>query len=303
MKPLIAIVGPTAVGKTAVGILLAERIGGEIISVDSGAVYRGLDIGTAKPTPNERKRVPFHLVDVADPNEAFTASKFRELALQAIDAIHSRGKRVLLVGGTGLYLRVLLHGFSLAPPPSDPDLRAELMAQVHQLGAPALHQRLMEVDPHAGSRIHPNDAVRIVRALEVYQMTGVPLSQWQSRADTELPALKFGLTLPREQLYQRIDDRVDQMMAQGMLQEVQNLLQSGYNIALPALKGLGYRHLVAYLQGLVSLEEAIRLWKRDTRRFAKRQMTWFRKEPGIQWIEMNHSPEVIAPKLQTMIEE
>ncbi|MFQ3611667.1 MAG: tRNA (adenosine(37)-N6)-dimethylallyltransferase MiaA [Fimbriimonadales bacterium] len=304
MKPLIAIVGPTAVGKTAVGIRLAELLEGEIISVDSGAVYRGLDIGTAKPTLEEQRRVRFHLIDVADPDEVFTAAKFRELALQAMEAIQARGKRVLLVGGTGLYLRVLLHGFSLAPPPADPDLRAELMAEVQQQGAPALHQRLMAIDPVAGSRIHPNDAVRIVRALEVYQMTGVPISRWQSRTEAELPALKFGLTLPREMLYQRIDARVDQMMAQGMLQEVRNLLQSGYNIDLPALKGLGYRHLVAYLQNRVSLEEAVRQWKRDTRRFAKRQMTWFRKEPGILWIESsNDSAEMIAQELRTTIEE
>ncbi len=303
MEPLIAIVGPTAVGKTEVGIRLAERLGGEIISVDSGAVYRGLDIGTAKPTPEERARVRFHLIDIADPDEVFTASKFRNLALEAIRDIQARGKRVLLVGGTGLYLRVLLHGFSLAPPPSDPSLRANLMEQAKALGAPALHQRLMQIDPTAGARIHPNDTVRIVRALEVYQMTGVPLSQWQARADSEIPTLKFGLTMPREKLYQRIDARVDQMLAQGMLQEVQNLLQSGYNIDLPALKGLGYRHLIACLQGTVSLEEAIQLWKRDTRRFAKRQMTWFRKEPGIHWIEVDDSAEMIAQRLRTMIEE
>lgn len=291
MQPLIVILGPTAIGKTEVGILLAERIGGEIISADSSAVYRGLDIGSAKPTREEQRRVRFHLIDVADPGEVFTAAKFRELALQAIAEIQARGKRVLIVGGTGLYVRVLLHGFSLAPPPADPDVRARWKAEVERVGAPALHEQLKQIDPIAATRIHPNDAVRITRAFEVYEMTGVPISHWQQHAETELPALKIGLTLPREMLYQRIDQRVDAMIQQGMLQEVQLLLQKGYNPDQPALKGLGYRHLFRYIQGHIDWDEAVRLWKRDTRRFAKRQITWFRKEPGIHWIDASQGSE------------
>ncbi len=291
MQPLIVILGPTAIGKTEVGILLAERIGGEIISADSSAVYRGLDIGSAKPTREEQRRVRFHLIDVADPDEVFTAAKFRELALQAIAEIQARGKRVLIVGGTGLYVRVLLHGFSLAPPPADPDVRARWKAEVERVGAPALHEQLKQIDPIAAARIHPNDAVRITRAFEVYEMTGVPISHWQQHAETELPALKIGLTLPREMLYQRIDQRVDAMIQQGMLQEVQLLLQKGYNPDQPALKGLGYRHLFRYIQGHIDWDEAVRLWKRDTRRFAKRQITWFRKEPGIHWIDASQGSE------------
>ncbi|MCS6923700.1 MAG: tRNA (adenosine(37)-N6)-dimethylallyltransferase MiaA, partial [Fimbriimonadales bacterium] len=243
MQPLIVILGPTATGKTEVGILLAERWNGEIISADSSAVYRGLDIGSAKPTPEERRRVRFHLIDVADPDEVFTAARFRELALEAIADIQARGKRVFIVGGTGLYIRVLLHGFSLAPPPADPEIRARWKKEVERVGAPALHERLKQIDPIAAARIHPNDAVRITRALEVYEMTGVPISQWQHQAHAELPALKFGLTMPRELLYRRIDQRVDKMIEQGMLQEVQRLLEKGYNPEQPALKGLGYRHL------------------------------------------------------------
>jgi tRNA dimethylallyltransferase len=303
VQPLIVILGPTATGKTDVGILLAERLDGEIISADSSAVYRGLDIGSAKPTPEEQQRVRFHLIDVADPDEVFTAAKFRELALQAIDAIRQRGKRVLIVGGTGLYLRVLLHGFSLAPPPADPEVRARWKTEVERVGAPALHERLKQIDPVAAARIHPNDAVRITRAFEVYEMTGVPISQWQQHAETELPTIKIGLTMPRELLYQRIDQRVDQMIARGMLQEVQNLLQKGYNPEQPALKGLGYRHLIGYIQGRTSWDEAVRLWKRDTRRFAKRQMTWFRREPGVQWIDASQGSERTAESMTTLLME
>jgi tRNA dimethylallyltransferase len=300
---VVVILGPTAVGKTAVGLRVAEQIGGEIISADSAAVYRGMDIGTAKPTAEERARVRFHLIDVADPDEPFTAAKFRELALEAIRDIQARGKRVLIVGGTGLYLRVLLHGFSLAPPPRDPTIRKRLQQEAREQGLPALYARLQQVDPQAAARIHPNDAVRIIRALEVYEMTGKPVSEWQHRADSELPALKLGLTMPRPLLYRRINERVDQMMAQGFLQEVQNLLSKGYNRDLPALKGLGYRHLIAYLTGEMGLEEAVALWKRDTRRFAKRQMTWFRREPGVHWLDASGGVEATAQCIVQLINE
>ncbi|MCS7273306.1 MAG: tRNA (adenosine(37)-N6)-dimethylallyltransferase MiaA [Fimbriimonadales bacterium] len=303
MQQVVVILGPTAVGKTEVGIELATRWDAEIISADSSAVYRGLDIGSAKPTPEEQQRVRFHLIDVADPSEVFTAARFRELALQAIEDIQRRGKRVLIVGGTGLYIRVLLHGFSLAPPPADPEIRARWRAEVARVGAPALHERLKQIDPVAAARIHPNDAMRITRALEVYEMTGIPISQWQQRAPSELPALKIGLTMPRDLLYRRIDERVDKMIAQGMLQEVQQLLQKGYNPQQPALKGLGYRHLIGYIQGCLSWDEAVRLWKRDTRRFAKRQMTWFRKEPGVHWIDASRGKAYVIESIEALLME
>lgn len=303
MQRVWVIAGPTAVGKTDVGLLLAERWGGEIISADSSAVYRGLDIGSAKPTLDQRRRVRFHLIDVADPSEVFTAARFRELALEAIADIQARGKRVLIVGGTGLYLRVLLHGFSLAPPPADPEVRARWRAEVERMGAPALHARLQQIDPVAAARIHPNDAMRITRALEVYAMTGIPISQWQQHADTEQPAIKIVLTMPREMLYTRIDQRVEKMIAQGMLQEVQTLLQKGYTPAQPALKGLGYRHVIEYLQGRVSWSEAVRLWKCGTRRFAKRQITWFRKEPGVHWVDASPGIEQTARLVEILLME
>ncbi|MDW8106283.1 MAG: tRNA (adenosine(37)-N6)-dimethylallyltransferase MiaA [Armatimonadota bacterium] len=303
VQRVVVILGPTAVGKTEIGMELAVRWGAEIISADSSAVYRGLDIGSAKPTPEEQQRVRFHLIDVVDPSEVFTAARFRELALQAIEDIQRRGKRVLIVGGTGLYIRVLLHGFSLAPPPADPEIRARWRAEVARVGAPALHERLRQIDPVAAARIHPNDAVRITRALEVYEMTGIPISQWQQRAPSELPALKIGLTMPRELLYRRIDERVDKMIAQGMLQEVQQLLQKGYNPEQPALKGLGYRHLIGYIQGCTRWDEAVRLWKRDTRRFAKRQMTWFRKEPGVHWIDASRSKTYVIESIEALLME
>lgn len=300
---VLVILGPTAVGKTAVGILLAKRLGGEIISADSGAVYRGLDIGTAKPTSEEQKRVRFHLINVVDPDTVFTAARFRELAREAIESIRARGKKVLIVGGTGLYLRVLLHGFSLAPPPVDSEVRARLQAECHQLGTQALYERLRRIDPEISKRIHPNDAVRIVRALEVYEMTGIPMSRWQGKSESGLPALKIGLTMPREQLYARIEARIEQMMAQGFLQEVRNLYQKGYNKDLPALKGLGYRQMIDYLEGRLSLEEAIRLWKRDSRRFAKRQMTWFRREPSVYWLDASAGAENTAQEIMRLIEK
>jgi tRNA dimethylallyltransferase len=182
-------------------------------------------------------------------------------------------------------------------------VRARWKAEVERVGAPALHARLQQIDPIAAARIHPNDAVRITRALEVYEMTGVPISQWQRRAEAELPAIKVGLTMPREQLYARIDQRVDKMIAQGMLQEVQTLLQNGYNPEQPALKGLGYRHLIGYLQGRVSWDEAVRLWKRDTRRYAKRQMTWFRKEPGVHWVDASLGIEQTARLVEQLLIE
>jgi tRNA dimethylallyltransferase len=300
---VVVILGPTAVGKTAVGLRVAEQIGGEIISADSAAVYRGMDIGTAKPTAEERARVRFHLIDVADPDEPFTAAKFRELALEAIRDIQARGKRVLIVGGTGLYLRVLLHGFSLAPPPRDPTIRKRLQQEAREQGLlPSMPgcSRWTRKPPRVSTQ---DDAVRIIRALEVYEMTGKPVSEWQHRAERELPARKFGLTMPRPLLYQRINARVDQMMAQGFLQEVQNLLSKGYNRDLPALKGLGYRHLIAYLMGERGLEEAVALWKRDTRRFAKRQMTWFRREPGVHWLDASGGVEATAQCIVQLINE
>lgn len=297
---LVVILGPTAVGKTEVGILVAEALDAEILSADSMQVYRGMEIGTAKPTPEQRARVRFHLVDVVDPNETFSAARFKALAWQAIDQIEARGKRVLIVGGTGLYLRVLLEGFTLPPVPQDPTLRARLQAEVQRYGSPFLHQKLQEVDPEAAHQLHPNDAVRIIRALEVYYHTGCPISRLQRRETPSRRLVKFGLSLPRPLLYQRINERVDRMMAAGFLEEVRNLLSRGYSPDLTSMKSLGYRHMVAYLQGRGSLEEAVEQFKRDTRRFAKRQITWFRREPDVIWLDAREGVEKVA---QTILQQ
>jgi len=284
-RPIIAIVGPTATGKTAVAIGVGQALGAEIISADSQAVYRGMDIGTAKPTLQERQAVPFHLVDVADPDEAFNVSRFKRLAIEALASIRSRGLLPIVAGGTGLYVRALLEDFGLTETPSDPCVREKLNAEAEKLGAGALHIRLSSVDAVSANRIHPNDRVRIVRALEVYERTGVPISVQQAR-DAELrhprPARKFGLTVARDQLYARIESRVDAMLAAGLVEEVRGL-HAKSDMPLPAsLQSLGYKEIIACLMGECDLVEAI---KQNTKRFAKRQLTWFRADPEITWID------------------
>lgn len=294
--PLVVILGPTAVGKTAVAIQAARAMGAEIISADSMQVYRGMDIGTAKPTLEERAQARFHLIDVADPDEPFSAARFSQMAGSALSEIMARGQRVIMAGGTGLYLRAFLSGFTLAPK-VDAYLRAQLIQESQTLGLTALHQRLSALDPIAAERIHANDSVRIIRALEVIMTTGKPISEQQAQTGKPVRAQKFGLTLPRESLYERIEQRVDSMMVQGFLQEVEALQAKGYHAGLPSMKSLGYRHLMAYLQGEWSLESAVHYLKRDTKRFAKRQMTWFRREEDVQWLDVNEGLDSAAERV------
>ncbi len=299
LPDLLAVVGPTATGKTDVGILLAEALGGEIISADCMAVYQGMDIGTAKPSPEQRQRVTFHLIDVCRPNEPFSVARFQQMALEAVRQIRQRGALPLVVGGTGLYVRALLDGFQIPPTAADESLRQALWREVKRLGSPALHARLQEVDPVAASRIHPNDAVRIIRALEVYQLTGRPISEWQRRQPpAEVGRVRrFGLTMPRELLYRRINERVERMIAQGWLEEVRRLLDAGYDSHLPAMRSLGYAELVQVLEGKMGLAEAIALIQRETRRFAKRQLTWFRADKQIEWIDASPGAEETARRI------
>jgi tRNA dimethylallyltransferase len=296
--PVIAIVGPTATGKTEVGIRVAEAIGGEIVSADSQAVYRGMDVGTAKPSGAERSRARFHLIDVVEPDEPFSVAQFKELADRALNEIRGRGRRPLVLGGTGLYVKVLLEGYGLTATPADPAIRARLDAEAAERGAPVLHARLDAVDPEAAAKIHPNDRIRIVRALEVYQRTGEPISAQQARdAQVRKPllAVKFGLIAPRDVLYERIDRRVDAMIAGGLVEEVRELLNRGVSEAHPPLRSLGYKEIVAYLRGTVSLAGAIGDIKLNTRRFAKRQLTWFRADSEIEWIDISgRSPYEIS---------
>lgn len=293
--PYLALVGATATGKTAVGVLLAEALGGEIVSADSMAVYRHMNIGTAKPTPQERERAAFHLIDVAEPDAPYSVAEFKRQANAALQAIARRGKPALLVGGTGLYVRALLDDFGLTETPADPEIRARLDAEAARLGAPALHARLAEVDALAATRIHPNDRIRIVRALEVWERTGEPISVQQAR-DRERRSRqpsrvvpKFGLTASRERLNERIEARVDAMIAAGLEAEVRGLLSRGYGAALPPLRSLGYKEMVAYVRGEADLPTTIDAIKQNTRRFAKRQGTWFRADPAIAWLDVGES--------------
>ena len=288
--PPIVICGPTAAGKTDAALALAERIGGEIINADSMQVYVGMDIGTAKPSAIEQARVPFHLLDIATPDAQLTVAEWKNRAETAIADITARGKQVILCGGTGMYLRALLDNWSLAETPADPAIRAELQQELEADGLAVLRERLSEIDAESAARLHPNDAQRILRALEVYRATGRTLSDWQAedrRAHSRRAAHLFGLDLPRPALYERIERRVDSMIAAGLLAEVQFLLEKGYNKTHGPMRSLGYKEIIEHLEGATNLIEAVALIKQNTRRYAKRQQTWFRAEPGLNWLDVS----------------
>jgi len=286
---LLVVVGPTATGKTETALLVAEAMGGEIVNADSVSLYRGMDIGTAKPTVEERARVPHHLIDILDPDERFTVAEYKARAEAAIDDILARGRVPILVGGSGLYVRAVVSGVSFTQAPPDWALRKQLTEEAEREGTEALHARLAAVDPDAAARITPRDLQRIIRALEVYLTTGERISSLQA-LDRERPPRyntgQFGLRLPREELYRRIDARIDQQLAAGLVAEVQGLLDGGYDEDLVPMKGLGYAQVARYLRGECSLDEAVVQFKRDTRRFAKRQLTWFRADKRIHWVDM-----------------
>jgi tRNA dimethylallyltransferase len=282
---VVAIVGPTAVGKSAVALALAERLGGEIVSADSRQVYRGLDVGTAKPSVQERARVPHHLIDVADPDERFDAARYRTLARAAITSSVAGGRPAIVCGGTGLYVRVLRHGL-FEGPAAVPELRAALYDRERLHGQGTLHRDLSEVDPPTAARLHPNDVVRIVRALEVLRVTGRPISAWQREhgfADTDVATLVLGCTRPREELAERITARGRTMLDHGFLEEIRTLWSRGYGADLPPLDSVGYREMGAYLRGALDYEAAFDAFTRATRRLAKRQMTWWRSDPTVEW--------------------
>jgi tRNA dimethylallyltransferase len=286
-KPSIIVVcGPTGIGKTAAAIEIAETFGGEIISADSMQVYRLMDIGTAKPTAEEKARIPHHLVDIVAPDEDFDAARFASLARPLIFALNRRNKLPVVAGGTGLYVKALIHGLSQARPAA-PEIRRKLKEEAASQGTSALHARLGRIDPQAAARIHPNDGFRIIRALETYEVTGRPISDHHCKhgfAESPFRALKIGLTMDRKALYERINQRVDLMIAAGLLVEVKGLLGKGYSEKLKAMQSIGYRHMADYLAGRLSWEESVRTLKRDSRRYAKRQMTWFRADSEVTWI-------------------
>tara|TARA_B100001971_G_C18257274_1_gene583255 strand:+ start:2469 stop:3404 length:936 start_codon:yes stop_codon:yes gene_type:complete len=284
MPSVLCLVGPTAVGKSHVAVALAQRLNAEIINADSRQVFRGLDIATCKLTVEERAGIPHHLLDIVNPDERFSVGQYRRLAMEHIARIHAKGKRALVVGGTGLYVKALVYGLWDGPQP-DWAFRDHLMALERECKG-TLHKELTRQDPCLATRIHPRDEVRIIRALEVMHVCHQPLSTiHEQHGFREMPFQTTMLALTRERsvLYRRIEDRVDRQIAKGLVAEVRDLWQRNYPADLPAMTGLGYRQLMGCLAGQESLTEGVRRLKRDTRRYAKRQMTWFRKDPTIIW--------------------
>jgi tRNA dimethylallyltransferase len=297
-QPCLVLVGPTAIGKTDLSLILSRRYNSEIVSVDSMQVYRYMDIGTAKATLAERGEVRHHLIDIVDPDENYDASMFAADGLRAIRDIHSRGKIPLLTGGSGLYLRALLEGI-FPGAPADEDVRRMLQERLTAEGASKLHGELYLYDRKSAERIHINDTQRLLRALEVFHVSGVPWSQHIEAHQQQLPgvlfknALLIGLTTDRTHLYQRINKRCEMMLENGLEEEVRRLIDLGYAPNLKALGSIGYRHIINYLQGRWSKDEAIRLLARDTRRYAKRQYTWFSKITSLQWIDIKQKNKIL----------
>lgn len=282
---IVVITGPTATGKTALALDLAQRHAGEIVSADSRQIYRHLDIGTAKPAEEQQARVRHHLIDVADPDERFDAARFRGLAEAAVADIHRRGKRVFLVGGTGLYIRALIHGLFVGPS-ADPALRCRLAQQEKEHGPGYLHTWLTRVDAEAARRLHPNDRMRLVRALEVWLLSGKPMSLWKREhafREQRFPTLQLALVLERDRLAQRIEARCREMFHAGLADELRRVLDLGFDESLPALRTIGYAQAADLLHGRCTLEEAISRTALATRRLAKRQLTWLRAESALRW--------------------
>jgi tRNA dimethylallyltransferase len=278
-------VGATATGKSALALELAQEFGGEIISADSVQVYRGLDIGSAKPTAGQRRRVAHHLIDILNPDEDYSASSFRDHADAMIQRLHRQRTPVFVAGGTGLYLKVLARGLFRGPA-GDPHFRSALRQREETEGEGTLHRELLRKDPEAALRIHPRDTFRLIRALEVYHLSQKPISQFQREhgfGESPYQILKIGLSIERDELYRRVETRVEEMMERGWREEVQALLDRGYSPGLKSMQSLGYRRLAVHLAGETDLAAAVRLIKQDTRRFAKRQVTWFKPDTEIRW--------------------
>ncbi len=294
LPKIIVVCGPTGSGKTGFAIDLAQRFDGEIVGADSMQVYRYMDVGTAKPTAQELAAVPHHLIDVVDPDQDFDAAAYAAMAVRVIGRIIDSGRTVFVVGGTGLYIKALMYGLFEAGS-SDPAIRRELKRQAAAQGTAHLHRRLGRIDPAAAARIHPNDTHRIVRALEVFEASGQPLTQFQRHhgfRQKRFHALEIGISWPRQELYDRINRRVDEMMALGFYDEVKRLLAKGYGPHLKSMQSLGYRHLSAVAAGSAAMSDAVSLLKRDHRRYAKRQMTWFGARSEIFWTPLGESASV-----------
>lgn len=306
-RPLVVLLGPTAVGKSRVATHVAKYFETAVLAADSRQVYRGMDIGTDKPTAEERQGVPHRLIDLVDPGETFNAGWYRRVATAEIERLYSMGRLPFVVGGTGLYIRTLVKGLCPAPQ-ADPAVRADLKKLRDDRGRDGLYAELMRVDPETATRLHPNDESKVMRALEVYRLSGRPLSTAQAEHgfhETPFSALLIGLERRKETLYGRIEERIDWQLTHGMVEETRLLLDEGYGRELGSMKGLGYRQVGAYLANECDYAEMVRRFKRDTRRFAKRQMTWFRNEAGVAWLSLedNEPYERTAERVIARIEQ
>jgi len=308
---LIVIVGPTGIGKTALAITLGQLLAAqlnrsaEVVSADSRQIYQGMDIGTAKPSPAELAALPHHLIDIVPPDYIFTLAEFQERAYRAIETIHAADSLPLLVGGTGQWVRAVIEGWGIPRVPPDPALRAQLEAEAERLGPEQFHATLATIDPPAAAKIDYRNRRRIIRALEVYHKTGQPISHHQQKKPPPYRILQLGLTMPREQLYQRIDRRIDDMVERGLVAEVEGLLAQGYGWTPPAMSGLGYRQFQPYLAGEITLVEAIALIKKDTRRFIRQQYNWFQPQnEAIHWLDVSQTGfEMVAlQQIRTFLE-
>lgn len=302
-KPLIILTGPTAVGKTKLSIELAKAVNGQMISADSMQVYRHMDIGTAKIRPEEMQDIPHYLIDVLDPWESFDVVRFQTMAKEALEKIYTAGAIPIVVGGTGFYIQALLYNIDFDENDSETGYRSELQSFADRHGVEALHDRLRQVDEKSADMIHPNNIKRVIRALEFYHQTGTRISEHnetQRQKESPYRFVYFVLDDERERIYRRIDQRIDQMLDQGLVAEVKQLRDMGCTRDMVSMQGLGYKEILAYLDGECTLEEAVYILKRDTRHFAKRQLTWFRREQDVRWIERQEYPDEAA-MLQAML--
>jgi tRNA dimethylallyltransferase len=306
MKPKVVIVlGPTAVGKSEVALALAESLNGEIINADSQQVYRYMDIGTGKLSMGERERVPHHLIDIVDPDGEFNAALFRRLASEAIREITERKRNVIVCGGTGLYLKALTQGL-FEGPGQDPAIRRALEAEIAERGLASLYRRLENIDPTVSSSIHPNDRQRVIRALEIYQLTGKPLSQWQGAhgfQEKPFAVRAIGLNRERAELYDFINRRSEEMVRGGFLEEVRGLVHRGFGPELKPLQSVGYRQMVAVLEGRLTMADGLAEMRQETRRLAKRQLTWFRRDETIQWFHPERQLQQICETVSQFLDQ
>lgn len=295
MEPVIIIVGPTASGKTSLSIELARLIDGSIVSADSMQIYKYMDIGTAKPDATEQSGIRHYMIDEVDPDENFSVAKYRELALGYISRIVAEGRHPVVAGGTGLYINSLLYNINFSETVCDEELREKLKAEANEKGNRILYERLVAIDPEAAAKIHENDVKRVIRAIEVFTHTQMPISEHARLSRLKPPPYRyivFGLNWDRSRLYERIDERIDKMLRKGLVEEVQRLAGMGYDKGATSMQGIGYKEIFNYLKGGSSLEETVEILKLNTRHYAKRQLTWFRRIDGIQWIDIDDNTDL-----------